>query len=170
MNTASYATLAGALADIFRDTERDVLSAIIRPDFVLPAQWSEAFRRRHWSREAALLAQVLTSAWEDLDSPDRALRRDARYFFEQADAGEPLSLRFLCEAFGLELSAVQQTARERIQRTRLHSERRADTGRIDVRTRAVASRKSSSRLDADGRASGVIDRAAGISTRYGRRE
>lgn len=116
MHTASYSISAGVPPAIPRDMDRDLASAIIQPDFVLPAQWSEAFRRRPRSREAALLAQVLASAWEDLDSPDRAARCDARYFFEIADAGKPLSLRFLCEAFGLDLSAVQQIARERIQR------------------------------------------------------
>ena len=97
-------------------TERDVGSDIFQPDFVVPAQWSAAFRRRHRSREAALLAEVLVSAWQDLDSPRRAVRLEAKVFFEMADAGEPLSLRFLCEAFELELCAVQQIARDRIQR------------------------------------------------------
>jgi hypothetical protein len=120
MNTASYSTLAG-LRTISGDLERDAASGIIRPDFVLPAQWSQAYRHRLWSGEAALLAQVLASAWQDLDSPDRAARHDARYFFEIADAGQPLSLRFLCEALGLEVSAVQRTARERIERMRLGS-------------------------------------------------
>jgi hypothetical protein len=121
MNTASYSTLAEARTTISGDIGHDSASGIIRPDFVLPSQWSDEFRHRHWSREAALLAQVLASAWQDLESPDRAARRDARYFFEIADAGEPLSLRFLCEAFGLEVSAVQRTARERIERMRLES-------------------------------------------------
>jgi len=121
MNTASYSSPAGLRTAVSGDLERDVASGIIRPDFVVPSQWSEAYRQRLWSREAALLAQVLASAWQDLDSPDRAARRDARYFFEIADAGQPLSLRFLCEALGLEVSAVQRTARERIQRARLES-------------------------------------------------
>jgi hypothetical protein len=50
------------------------------------------------------------------------VQREAKYFFEIADAGQPLSLRFLCEAFGLELSAVQQVARESIERAERRSE------------------------------------------------
>jgi hypothetical protein len=115
MHSALYPTLAELQPAIFRDVDRDVANGLIQPDHVLPVQWAAAFRRRQRSKEAALLAQVLASAWEDLNSPDRAARHDARNFFEIADAGRPLSLRFLCEAFGLELSAVQQMARERIQ-------------------------------------------------------
>ena len=44
-------------------------------------------------------------------SKTSALRR--RVFYE-TDAGEPLSLRFLCEAFELDLRAVQAMARTRI--------------------------------------------------------
>ncbi len=123
MDTESYSILVEVQAAIPGGLDRDIASAIIRPDLVLPIQWNEAFRRRPRSREANLLAQVLlASAWEDLDSPDRAARRDATYFFEIADAGEPLSLRFLCEAFGLELSVVQRIARERIQRAESRSQ------------------------------------------------
>jgi hypothetical protein len=122
MDTHSYSALAEVQSPIPPGMDRDIASAIIRPDFVLPAQWSEAFRRRPRSREAALLAQVLASAWEDLDSPERAIQRDAWYFFEIADAGKPLSLRFLCEAFGLELGKVQQAARERIERAQRRSQ------------------------------------------------
>jgi hypothetical protein len=121
MQTDSYSTLA-EVPPILGGMDRDIANAILRPDFVVPAQWSEAFRRRPRSREAALLAQVLASAWEDLESADSAVQRDAKYFFEIADAGQPLSLRFLCEAFGLELSAVQQVARERIERAERRSE------------------------------------------------
>ena len=98
-------------------TDHDMASDIIQPDFVVPAQWSAAFRRHQRSGETKLLMEVLLSAWDDLDSPRRNVRLDAEFFFEMADAGEPLSLRFLCEAFELEVSAVQQIARERIQRT-----------------------------------------------------
>jgi len=109
--------------------DRDIGRDIFQPDFVVPAQWSAAFRRRHRSREAALLAEVLVSAWQDLDSPVRAVRLEAKVFFELADAGEPLSLRFLCEAFDLELSAVQQISRDRIQRA--ESQGRDSTVRED---------------------------------------
>ncbi len=116
MRNPRYSGLADLQPVIAGATDDNLGSDIIQPDFVVPAQWSAAFRRRHQSREAALLAEVLVSAWQDLDSPKRAVRLDATVFFEMADAGEPLSLRFLCEAFELELSAVQQIARARIQR------------------------------------------------------
>jgi hypothetical protein len=95
----------------------EMASNVIEPDIVVPAQWSAAFRRRQRSGETKLLAEVLLSAWHDLDSPHRRVRLDAEFFFEMPDAGEPLSLRFLCEAFQLEVPAVQQVARERIKRT-----------------------------------------------------
>ena len=115
-NPRYYSGLADLQPVIPGLTDRDLGNDILQPDFVVSAQWSAAFRRRYRSREAALLAEVLVSAWQDLDSPKRRVRLEAKVFFEQADAGEPLSLRFLCEAFGLELSAVQQIARNRIQR------------------------------------------------------
>jgi hypothetical protein len=120
MRSPRYSGLPNLQPIIPRSTDRDIGSDILQPDFVVPAQWSAAFRRRHRSREAALLAQVLASAWQDLDSHERAVRLDAEFFFELADAGKPLSLRFLCEAFDLELSAVQQIARARIQRAKNH--------------------------------------------------
>jgi len=115
-NPRYYSGLADLQPVIPGVTDRDLGNDIFQPDFVVPAQWSAAFRRRYRSREAALLGEVLVSAWQDLDSPKRRVRLEAKVFFEQADAGEPLSLRFLCEAFGLELSAVQQIARDRIRR------------------------------------------------------
>jgi len=115
MRSPRYSGLADLLPIIAAVTDRDVAN-IFQPDFVVPAQWSAAFRRHRRSREAALLAEVLLSAWRELDSPDHSVRLEARVFFEVADAGQPLSLRFLCEAFELELSAVQQIARDRIQR------------------------------------------------------
>jgi hypothetical protein len=54
-----------------------------------------------------ILAAMLISAWNDLVSPRWKVRLEAKFFFEMPDAGKPISLRFLCEAFGLELSAVQ---------------------------------------------------------------
>ena len=122
MDTGSSSTLAEVRPPILGGIARGIASAIIRPDFVLPSQWSAAFRHRLWSREATLLAQVLALAWEDLESADSAVQRDASYFFEIADAGQPLSLRFLCEALGLELSAVQRVARERIKRAQPRSD------------------------------------------------
>ena len=115
-NPRYYSGLADLQPVIPGVTDRDLGNDIFQPDFVVPAQWSAAFRRRYRSREAALLGEVLVSAWQDLDSPNRRVRLEAEVFFELADAGEPLSLRFLCEAFDLELSAVQQIARDRIQR------------------------------------------------------
>jgi|HubBroStandDraft_2_1064218.scaffolds.fasta_scaffold336802_2 hypothetical protein len=97
--------------------DRDIASNMIQPDFVVPDQWSAAFRRRQRSGETNLLAVVLICAWNDLVSPHRKVRLDARFFFELPDAGKPVSLRFLCEAFGLELSAVQQLAWYQVRRT-----------------------------------------------------
>jgi hypothetical protein len=99
------------------DHTHDIASDIIQPDIVVPDQWSAAFRRRQRSGETKLLAGVLISAWNDLDSLHKRVRLEAMFFFEMADAGEPISLRFLCEAFELELSGVQQLARHRIERT-----------------------------------------------------
>jgi hypothetical protein len=57
---------------------------------------------------------VFASAWEDLASPDDRVCSEAKSFFTRADAGEPLSLRFLCKVFELDLDAVQSMARARI--------------------------------------------------------
>jgi hypothetical protein len=118
-------------------------SDIIQPDIVLPAQWTAAFRRHQRSGETKLLAGVLLSAWHDLDSPHRSVRLDAESFFEMPDAGKPLSLRFLCEAFELQVSVVQQVARERIKRT---SQK--------IRPRLVAKSGAHSSISADRKGAG----------------
>ena len=77
MHNPSYSGLADLRPVIPGVTERDSGSNVFQPDFVVPVQWSAAFRRHHRSREAALLAEVLVSAWQDLDSPNRRVRLDA---------------------------------------------------------------------------------------------
>ncbi len=80
-------------------------------------------------RGSSFAAEVLVSSWQDLDPPDGAVKLEPQVFFEKGDVREPLSLRFLCEAFERELSAVQQIARDRIQCT--ESQGRDSTVRED---------------------------------------
>jgi hypothetical protein len=92
-----------------------VFDSLLASNDLLPVQWAAALRRRVESRELRLLREVFTSAWEDLASPDDRVCSEAEHFFNGADAGEPLSLRFLCEVFELDLGAVQSIARARIE-------------------------------------------------------
>jgi len=91
-----------------------VFDSLVASNDLLPVQWAGALRRRVESRELRLLREVFASAWEDLASPDHRVCSEAEHFFTRADAGEPLSLRFLCEVFELDLGAVQSIARARI--------------------------------------------------------
>src|SRR5689334_7112551 len=76
-----------------------LFDSLLAPNDLLPTQWAEAFRQRLISGELALLAEVLSPAWEELGSPNRIVRLDAENFFDQPDAGQPLSLRFVCDVF-----------------------------------------------------------------------
>ena len=91
-----------------------VIDSLIAPNDLVPSQWAEMLRRRPENRELHLLWGIFFCAWEDLASPHDHIRAEAESFFTRPDAGEPLSLRFLCEAFELDLRAVQAMARTRI--------------------------------------------------------
>src|SRR5215470_12205687 len=94
-----------------------VLDSLLASNDMVPSQWAGMLRQRVENREQSLLWGVLFCAWEDLTSPRDRIRAEAIRFFIDADAGAPLSLRFLCEAFELDLRAVQVMARVRIAQT-----------------------------------------------------
>jgi hypothetical protein len=81
---------------------------------MVPSQWANMHRRKVQSGELQLLWGVFFGAWEDLRSPRDRIRTEAECFFTRADAGHPLSLRYLCEVFDLDLEVVQAVARARL--------------------------------------------------------
>jgi hypothetical protein len=90
------------------------IDSLLASNDLAPSQWAGMLRRRVENRELHLLWGVLFCAWEDLASPHARIRPEATRFFTFADAGAPVSLRLLCEAFELDLRAVQAMARARI--------------------------------------------------------
>jgi len=91
-----------------------LVNSLLASNNLLPNQWAGMLGRRAENRELHLLWGVFYSAWEDLRSPRIPIRSEAARFFTEADAGKPVSLRFLCEVFDLDLNAVQLMARARI--------------------------------------------------------
>ncbi|HKD70411.1 MAG TPA: hypothetical protein VKB84_26475 [Candidatus Binataceae bacterium] len=91
-----------------------VIDSLMASNDLVPSQWVGMLRRRVESRELRLLWEVFFTAWEDLGSPRECIRAEAESFFTRPEAGEPLSLRFLCDALELDLKAVQAMARARI--------------------------------------------------------
>lgn len=112
-----------------------LLNSLLLSNYLLPSQWVGLHRRRMESRELYLLWGVFVSAWIDLASTKSHVREEAEVFFTQPDAGEPVSLRFLCDVFDLDIVAVQAVVRERIAGVG-GSGRRAD----DLRRRGAAHR------------------------------
>jgi len=96
------------------DVANSVVASLMASNDLVPSQWAGMLRRRVESRELHLLWGVFITAWEDLGSPRECIRAEAQSFFTRPEAGEPLSLRFLCEALELDLKAVQVMARARI--------------------------------------------------------
>src|SRR5260370_31173317 len=88
----SYRGMGGTpinLSEFSAETDQiaaPVLDSLLAPNDLLPTQWAEALRQRLISGELALLAEVLSSAWEELGSPNRIVRLDAENFFDQAHA------------------------------------------------------------------------------------
>src|SRR5689334_13326864 len=78
-----------------------VLDSLLMSNHLVPSQWASLRRQRMQSRELYLLWGVFISAWEDLATTDHAVRAEAVRFFTIADAGQPVSLRFLCDVFDL---------------------------------------------------------------------
>ena len=91
-----------------------VIDSLMASNDLVPSQWVGMLRRRVESRELRLLWEVFFTAWEDLGSPRECIRAEAESFFTRPEAGEPLSLRFLCDALELDLKAVKAMARARI--------------------------------------------------------
>jgi hypothetical protein len=91
-----------------------VFDSLLQSNDLVPSQWAGMLRRRAENGELYLLWGVFCSAWEDLASPRDRIRLEAACFFARPDAGTPVSLRFLCEALELNLSAVQAMARARV--------------------------------------------------------
>jgi hypothetical protein len=88
--------------------------SLLASNDLVPSQWVGMLRRRVENGELYLLWGVFFSAWQDLASPRDRIASEAASFFTRPDAGEPVSLRFLCEALELDLNAVQAMARARI--------------------------------------------------------
>ncbi len=109
-----------------------VLDSLLTPNRLVPSQWAGLRRRRLQSKDLYLLWGVFISAWQDLASTDYRIRVDAAKFFTMADAGEPVSLRFLCDVFELDLSAVQVAARLRIETSATRTGRRNRKGGLAV--------------------------------------
>ena len=96
------------------DVADSAVDSLLASNDMVPSQWAGMLRRRVENPELHLLWGVLFCAWEDLASPHDHIRSEAARFFTLADAGAPVSLRLLCEAFELDLRAVQAMARARI--------------------------------------------------------
>jgi len=91
-----------------------LVNSLLGSNNLLPNQWAGMLGRRAENRELHLLWGFFYWAWEDLRSPRIRIRSEAARFFAETDAGKPLSLRFLCEVFDLDLNAVQLMAWARI--------------------------------------------------------
>jgi hypothetical protein len=91
-----------------------VFDSLLTSNDLVPSQWAGMLGQRVENGELHLLWGVFFSAWQDLASPRDRIRSEAASFFTRPDAGEPVSLRFLCEALELNLNAVQEMARARI--------------------------------------------------------
>ncbi len=103
-------------ADTLRIAD-SVLDSLLRSNYLVPSQWAGLRHRGMQGRELYLLWAVFLSAWRDLASANRSVAADAAMFFTLPDAGNPFSLRFLCDVFELDLNAVQAVARGRIARS-----------------------------------------------------
>src|SRR5215472_17071232 len=96
------------------DVADSAVDSLLASNDMVPSQWAGMLRRRVENRELHLLWGVFFCAWEDLASPHDRIRSEAERFFSFADAGAPVSLPLLCEAFELDLRAVQAMAIARI--------------------------------------------------------
>ena len=76
-----------------------LLNRLLGSADLLPIQWSGRLRRHAQSTGLSLLWAVFFIAWEGLASSDGRIRRKAVDFLTKADAGAPLSLRFLLRGF-----------------------------------------------------------------------
>ena len=91
------------------------LDSLLSSSDLVRSQWADLWRPQLQSGELNLLWWIFISAWEDLASDDYRVRAEAARFFTNAEAGEPVSLRFLCDVFELDVRAVQTVARVRIE-------------------------------------------------------
>src|SRR5690242_8748281 len=117
-NLKSFVAAPKTLSEFSAETYKfadAVLDSLLVTNHLVPTQWASLRRQPAHSRELHLLWWVFISAWEDLGSTDNPVRAEAVRFFTIPDAGEPISLRFLCDAFDLDLGAVQTMARVRIE-------------------------------------------------------
>ncbi len=98
----------------------DFIAAKLKPDVILPSQLARVEREEivH-EKERRFLRTLLLETFRDLTDPPRFwspaerdwMRTTARAWFQYPD-DSVISLRMVCDALGLSVSRMQQTARE----------------------------------------------------------